>query len=62
MKEKDVIKTENLALKRENARLGIVIDELLIILLNQINSKSSIQIDQLIHDDKVNNTSNNHQS
>lgn len=61
MKENDVIKTENLALKRENTRLKIVVEYLDSMLINELHSKSSIEIDKIIHDCKDDNNTNNHQ-
>lgn len=46
MKDKDILKTENLALKREVSRLNKVIDELTNHLLVAIHDKSALLVDK----------------
>ncbi|WP_242258148.1 hypothetical protein [Streptococcus thoraltensis] len=55
MEELDVFKTENLALKRENARLHKVITYMTEVLVNSYHARASSEIDNFTHDYKEEN-------
>ncbi|EHI69840.1 hypothetical protein ACVRY7_10645 [Streptococcus ictaluri] len=62
MDEQSALKTENLALKRENARLHKVIDILTKVYIESIHEQSSLAVDRITYYDKGNSTKNNRQN